>query len=405
MNVLITNIWLNHHGGTEVGVRDLAIALHKRGIHVEVFSPELGAVADEIRNAGIYITDSTENLIQKPEVIHAQHFIPAMDAMIRFPDVPAIYFLHDRTHPADTPPKYGQIVKYMAVDYNCLDRLIIDNGIDEKLTGVLYNWVDTDRFRMRPVISEKPAKALVFSNYATKESYFKILKEACSKLDIELEGLGLGFGNSINDPEKILHEYDIVFAKAKAAMEALATGAGVILCDTRGLGEFVSRENFNHFRKFNFGMKTLIRPITIDLVTEEIGKYNPDEILEAARLIRNDASFSVYVDEILKLYHAAIKEYNQRRSENKNYDDTITIHKYLSQKTYALQKEIKNMQGKSNSLQKPADSIMKAEKINRDQNEIIQRLSKENIQLKSSLSYKIGRFLTAPARYLYELFK
>jgi glycosyltransferase involved in cell wall biosynthesis len=405
MNVLITNIWLSHHGGTEVVVRDLAIALHKRGAHVEVYSPELGAVADEIRNAGILIVDSTEDLIMKPDLIHAQHFIPAMDAMIRFPDVPAIYFLHDRTHPADTPPKYSQVVKYMAVDYNCLDRLIIDNGIDEKLTGVLYNWVDTDRFRMRSAISEKPAKALVFSNYATKENYFKILREACSKLDIELEGIGIGFGNPIKDPENILHQYDIVFAKAKAAMEALATGAGVILCDTRGLGEFVSRENFNHFRKFNFGMKTLVRPINVDLVIKEILKYNPDEILEAAGLMRNDASFSVYVDNILKLYHAEINNYYQRRNENRNIDDILTIQKYLSLKNSSFQKELKNKQNLSISIQKHTDSINLKEKINKEQNDMIQCLSRQNIQLKSSWSYRIGRFLTAPARFVYEFFR
>jgi len=405
MNVLITNIWLANHGGTEVGVRDLAIALHKRGIHVEVYSPELGAVAEEIRNAGILIVDSTEDLIMKPDLIHAQHFMPAMDAMIRFPDVPAVYFLHDRTHPADTPPKYSQIVKYMAVDYNCLDRLIIDNSIDEKLTGVIYNWVDTDRFRLRSFISEKPARALVFSNYATKDNYFKILKEACSKLDLELEGIGVGFGNSLRDPENILHNYDIVFAKAKAAMESLATGAGVILCDTRGLGEFVGPGNYNHFRKFNFGMKTLTRPIDVDLVMKEILKYDPDEILAAAKLIRKDASFSVYVDEIQKIYHAAIIDYQQKRTENKNHEDVLTVREYLSIKNSSFQKELKNKQKLSESLQKLTDSIKVKEKINNDQYDIIQRLRRENIQLKSSWSNKIGRILTAPARYIYEIFR
>jgi glycosyltransferase involved in cell wall biosynthesis len=405
MNILITNIWLNYHGGTEVGVRDLAIALHKRGNHVEVYSPELGTVADEIRNAGILIVDSTDDLIMKPDLIQAQHFMPAMDAMIRFPGVPAIYFLHDRTHPSDTPPKYSQVVKYMAVDYNCLDRLIIDNGIDESLTGVIYNWVDTDRFRLRSAISEKPAKALVFSNYATEKNYFKILEEACSKLDLELEGIGVGFGNSIKDPENILHQYDIVFAKAKAAMEAMATGAGVILCDTRGLGEFVSRENFNHCRKFNFGMKTLVRPVDVDLVVEEIGKYRPDKILEAANLIRNNASFSVYIDDILKLYNAAINEYHQRRNEDKNIDDILTIQKYLSLKNSSFRREMKNKQNLSRSIEKLGVSINLKGEINKDQKNMILSLKRENIQLKNSWSYRIGRFITSPARIFYEFFK
>ena len=47
MNILLTNIWLDKYAGTEVGIRDLAIAFHKRGINVEVYSPNLGVVADE----------------------------------------------------------------------------------------------------------------------------------------------------------------------------------------------------------------------------------------------------------------------------------------------------------------------------------------------------------------------
>jgi glycosyltransferase involved in cell wall biosynthesis len=405
LNILITNIWLSNHGGTEVGVRDLAVAFHKRGIHVEVYSPELGVVADEIRDAGIHITDSVENLVLKPDVIHAQHFIPSMDAMIRFPDVPAVYFLHDRMHPADTPPKYHQVVKYMAVDYNCLDRLIADNGIDEKLTGVIYNWVDTDRFALRPSIAKKPVKALVFSNYATEENYYKILSEACSKLNIELDGIGFGFGNPIKDPENILHNYDIVFAKAKAAMEAMATGAGVILCDTRGLGEFVSRENFDHFRKFNFGMKTLTRLIDVDLVIEEIGKYNPAGILEAARLIRNQASFSVYVDEILKLYQAIIQEYQQRKNNNVNHEDILTIRQYFSLKNADFQKELRINKKLSESIDKLSYTIKEKEKINKYQEDVIQRQKRENIRLKSSWSFRIGRFLTAPAGIFHKFFK
>ena len=178
MNILITNIWLVNYAGTEVYVRDLAIALKNRGIHVEVYSPDLGTVAAEIREAGILVTDSTEELVNKPDLIHAHHFIPTMDVIVRFPDTGVIYFLHDRTNIVDTPPKHRNIVKYMAVDYNCIDRLVIDNNIPVESTGVLYNWVDTSRFKLRETIHQKPKKALVFSNTANVDNYYKTIKEA-----------------------------------------------------------------------------------------------------------------------------------------------------------------------------------------------------------------------------------
>jgi glycosyltransferase involved in cell wall biosynthesis len=403
MNILITNIWLSNHAGTEVGVRDLAIALHKRGIHIEVYSPELGAVANEIRNAGVHVVDSTRDLIQQPDLIHAQHFIPSMDAMARFPGVPAVYFLHDRLHPSDTPPKYSQVARYVAVDYNCLDRLIIDNGIEEKDTFVLYNWVDTDRFKLRGHISNKPSRALVFSNYATKDNYFRVLQEACERSNIGLDGTGRGFNNEVADPENIMHNYDIVFAKAKAAMEALATGAGVILCDTRGLGEFVTRENFSHFRKYNFGMRTLTRPVETGLVLAEINKYGKDKILEAALLIRKDASFTTYLEKILEIYRSAIREYHQRKDTGRNTQDIATIREYLSQKNTLIQKKMDEISGYS-SRNTEQFKHEKDKQIRHYENMIRERDIITG-QIKKSWSYRLGRFLTFPARYFYELFK
>ncbi len=406
MNILITNIWLSNHTGTEVGVRDLAIALHKRGIHIEVYSPELGAVADEIRNAGIHVVDSMQDLTLKPDLIHAQHFVPSMDAMTWFPGVPAVYFLRDRTHPADTPPKYSQIAKYMAVDYNCLDRLIIDNGIDEKKTGVLLNWVDTSRFKLRQKFSVKPSKALVFSNYATKNNYFRVIKEACSKMDMELDGLGTGLGNSVVDPENKLHNYDLVFAKGKAAMESLATGAGVIVCDSLGIGESVTLDNYDNYRRNSFWIKTLNGHINTDQVIQEIKKFNIEDTRQLSHKIRSDASFPVYMDNIIKLYHETITAYHKKELKNRNYDDEITIRKYLSLKDAAFKNELmKYEQILANPLKKQTNSFIEMKRIVPGQNMENLDLNREIIIIKNSWSYKIGRFLTAPARFFYDLFK
>ena len=310
MKVLITNIWLVDWGGTEVYVRDLAVALHLQGIQVEVYSPELGTVSKEIAVAGINVTDSIESLKNVPDIIHAHHTKPALEVLSAFPGVPAIYMIHARNYPEDTPPKHNQIIRYLASDYNTLDQLLTEEGIPYDHAEVFLNWVDTDRFSLKEQWLEKPLKALVFSNYATMDNHLRFIQEACELTGLELDSVGRGVRNSMGNPESILRNYDIVFAKAKAAIEAMATGAMVIPCDFRGLGEGVNTRNFSYFRKYNFGMKILNRPIESKLLVQEIKKYDLREIKKVAARIRKEAALSTYVNRIVLLYRRSITRFH-----------------------------------------------------------------------------------------------
>lgn len=309
MNVLLTNIYLDSHFGTEVYTRDLAVALHNRGIHVEVYSPQPGKVAAEIRDAGIHVTDTPDQLLHCPDIIHGHHYEPTVQALACFPDTPALYFVHDRTNPVDTPVKHSRVIKYLASDHNTLDRLVIDEGIPPEHTAVLLNWVDTRKFLLRAQRNNKPQKALVFSNYASEINYLPVLRKACRAMDLSLDCIGQGVGRELKNPEQVLGNYDIIFAKAKAAIEAMATGACVIACDFRGLGEMVTTQNYGHFRKYNFGMKILSRPITKELVVEEIKKYDCGEGIKVAALIREEACLERYIDILLGYYQEVISKY------------------------------------------------------------------------------------------------
>ncbi len=309
MNVLLTNYSLDIRFGTEVYIRDLAVELHNRGIHVEVYSPQLGTVAAEIRDAGIHVASSPDQLLLCPDIIHGQHFEPTVNALVCFPDTPAIYFVHDRTNHLDTPVKHSRIIKYLASDHNTLDRLVIDEGIPPEHVSVLLNWVDTRKFLFKEQRNNVPQKAVVFSNYASDANYLDPLRKACREMNISLDCFGRGVGKEIKSPEQVVGNYDIVFAKAKSAIEAMATGACVIACDFRGLGEMVTRKNYAHFRNYNFGMKILNRPITKESVMEEIKKYDCEEGKKCAALIREEASLPLYVDKLLGHYNEVITKY------------------------------------------------------------------------------------------------
>ncbi|HEV7701000.1 MAG TPA: glycosyltransferase [Pyrinomonadaceae bacterium] len=333
MKVLLTNIWLENYAGTQLYIRDLAIALHRHGHDVEVYSPQIGAVARKIRKAGVRVVDSTRDLINVPDVIHAQHFIPAVDAILRFPGVPVIYFLHSRFYIGDIPPKHSQVVKYVAVDHNCLDRLIVTNMIPGNNTTVIRNWVDTETFPLREDRPATPLRAVVFSNYAKSDNYYKIVRAACLKAGLEVDGIGYYLNKVETAPEKVIGRYDIVFAKAKAAMEAMATGAAVIVCDANGLAETVTTSNFDYFRKLNFGAKTLSRPVEVSSLIAEIKKYDLTENLRVAHRIREEASFDRTFKTIFELYGEAIAEYASGVGQNKTSDGrTLAFHSRFRQR-------------------------------------------------------------------------
>lgn len=310
MNILITNIELSKPGGTVTYVLDLASTLTLRGHTVEVFSYKIGSIAGVLKSAGINVVTNVKKLRNIPDIIHSHHHPTTIDVIKKFNNTPVIFFLHDRTSPLDHPPKCPQILKYVAVDYNCLDRLRSEN-IDTADTFVIHNWVDTNKFRLREHFSDMPAKALVFSNYATPNNFYKIIKDACKLSGIELNVLGRGMGTQVNNPEDHLLKYDLVFAKAKAAIEALSTGAAVITCDFSGLGDMVTQSNIREIIKYNFGMKSLTKPITVDLIIEEIKKFNRDQNKLNAILIREEASLDRVINSLMDLYKNTIKLYNE----------------------------------------------------------------------------------------------
>src|SRR5205823_5937134 len=100
--------------------------------------------------------------------------------------------------------------------------------------------------------------------------YFGIVRQACAARGIQLDALGIGVGRSESHPERLLGQYDLVFAKARAALEALAMGTSVIACDSAGLAGMVTPENYERLRRLNFGVRCLRDPITFENVTREL---------------------------------------------------------------------------------------------------------------------------------------
>ncbi len=326
MRVLITNNTLDTRGGSELYVRDLASALLRRGHNPLAYSTRLGAVAEELRSATIPVIDDLDLLTVPPDIIHGQHHLDAMTAMLYFPDTPAVYFCHGWLPWEEMAPRFPTIRHYVAVDDLCQERLQCLHGIPPERIRVIRNFVDLQRFGLRADLPAIPRKALVFSNYIGEDGCLGILRQACAARGIELDAIGLSVGHSEARPERILGCYDIVFAKARCALEALASGTAVIACDAAGLGGMITPDNYETFRALNFGIRSLRNPITLDTITRELDRYDAAGAREVTRRVRSEAGIDPAIEQILQVYQEAmeahVRESRERKSKRESPSDS-----------------------------------------------------------------------------------
>jgi hypothetical protein len=312
MRVLFTIQTLEGPAGASLYVRDCALELLRQGHQPVVFSTRVGALAAELRARTVPVIDRLDRLTSTPDIIHGNAPIETVAALLHFPETPAVFVCHAWDNPDSLPPKMPRIMRYLAVDDTCRDHLVCQEGIPEDRVLVRFNAVDLDRFAPRGALPARPRRALVFSNQASNDNYVPSIRDACAGFGIEVDVAGQASGHSVDRPEAILGDYDLVFGKARCALEALATGAAVIVCDAGGLAALVSGDNLDQLRRKNFGRRSLENPVTPEAIAGEIRKYDPDDASRVSARVRAAEGVSDAVRSLLHVYEGAIADHRSR---------------------------------------------------------------------------------------------
>jgi glycosyltransferase involved in cell wall biosynthesis len=311
LRILFTNHTLDARAGTELYVLDLARHLLRRGHAVSAFSRRLGPVAEELRREGVEVVDDLGALRQAPEVLHGHHHPETMAALLHFPGLPALYVCHGAVPWVERPPLFPRIRRYVAVDLPTRERIAARAGITGERVDLIVeilNFVDLERFRPRAPLPDLPRRALVFSNYASEANFLPAVRAACDARGITCDIAGVSSGAPSDRPEDLLPGYDLVFAKGKAALEALAVGCAVILCDAQGVGPLVTIEDLDRLRRLNFGFRTLTAPHTSEVLAAQIERYDPLAAEAVRRRIREMAGIDPVVVHYERLYAAIVAE-------------------------------------------------------------------------------------------------
>ncbi len=229
--------------------------------------------------------------------------------MLRFPAVPAIFVCHGWLPWPEAPPRFPSIRRYVAVDTLRRDRLVLEHGIGPRMVEIVENFVDTDRFARRTTpLPSRPRRALLFSNQAGQNPLSTAVSEVCGARGLELETVGLRSGRPVSDPEAMLPGFDLVFARGRSALEAMAVGAAVILCDVEGDGPLVTSENFDRLRTLNFGLGALQRPIAAGRLAAAVDRYDPADAARVCEEVRSRCGLPTAVEHLLRIYGEVLAE-------------------------------------------------------------------------------------------------
>jgi hypothetical protein len=293
--------------GTETYTRDLALGLLRTGHTPMRYSPTLGELADELREAAIPVASDLRALGDPPDVIHGHHLFETLAALSRFPGVPAVFVCHDASAWVATPPRHPRIHRFVAVDTGCRERLVDQEGIDASRCVVIPNAVDLGRFRPRGPLPERPRRALAFGHVLDAAS-ISCLERVCSDRGIELARAGARVGGELPSPEVSLGEYDLVFAKGRCALEAMAVGAAVVVCGPGGVGMLVTSAELDALRPLNFGRRSYRLPFEAEHLGAQMDRYDARDAEAVSRRIRSLVGLDALSAGLVEVYEAVVEE-------------------------------------------------------------------------------------------------
>lgn len=307
VKILLAVCSMAHRSGAELFVHDVATVLHQRGHSVVVYAPIMGDMVDGLRQRCIACVVDLNQVAEAPDIIIGNTRDDTVACLAHFLDVPAISICHDRTSSHGRPPLFSRVRQHVAVDANCAERLSLESGIPATGIAIVSNGVDLQRFRPRPALPGRPRRAAIFSNYATESPDTRAIRSACELLGLSLEVIGQGVGRQAAAPEDLLGSFDLVFAKARCAMEAMAVGCAVVLLNEgMGLAGLVTADKVQEWHRWNFGRRLMQAPIDSDAIRREVLRYDAADAALVSDYVRTHVSLDATADALEALARQVI---------------------------------------------------------------------------------------------------
>lgn len=304
--ILITNYILDQGSGTEMYVHDLALSLLSNGRLPIVYCPRPGLLFRRLQELGVCVVDDLAQIGAPPDVIHGHHSLETIAAAMRFPMCPTLFVCHDCSTWYDTAPSLPNIIKYVAVDQACYDRMVFQHGISPDQLQIIPNGVDLSRFPLRAGLPARPRSILCFG-HSFREEYVEQVRQAAPAFHVE--SIGISTNRNLVEPGPWLGKFDIILARGRSAREAIATGAATIVADIMGVGDMVTSNNYSDFQTNNFGRRLLRKAFSVESVRGAVAQYDAEDAWQVAIQHRQQNSLAEIVQLFESIYDQLLDDF------------------------------------------------------------------------------------------------
>jgi hypothetical protein len=255
--IALTNCHLANFAGSELWTEEVARYLHGLGLALLVFSPVMGAISRRMTEHGLIVTDDAKSLADfAPDIVHINHYSAVASAISGVSTrARLINMIHGLLPPPGLPARLGMDA-YWSVALHATAKITLLTSCPWEQVRHIPNYFDESKFF--PSTGQRAKRALLFSSKTTPDQRDR-LTGWLGNLGFELDHIGYG-GVPSSDPAALLGRYSLVFAVARSAIEALATGARVILWDSGVLGPMVTEQNFWTCVAANFSLASCVLP-------------------------------------------------------------------------------------------------------------------------------------------------
>jgi hypothetical protein len=151
-------------------------------------------------------------------------------------------------------------------------------------------------------MSSPPRRAAVFGNNAADGGFVESVRRACVQAGLSLDEFGSGVGRTLRNPERHLANYDVVFAKARCAIEALAAGCALIAVDEAGYGGLVTSADIDWMLDWNIGDRCLQRAHDAQAIVEDLLRIDIEDAGRVSEVVRRRCSLTAAVDAYERVY-------------------------------------------------------------------------------------------------------
>lgn len=269
MRFVLANRHLIAAGGTEVHLVTITEHLQRLGHEVVVYAPELGAYAGHARRRGIEVVDDVGALPAACDVVFAQDTIVVYELAERYPDALLVFRICGDVFDFQLAPQLDGVVDLFVVLSDRYERVALASAASAPVLRLRVP-IDVDRLVPLGALRERPERAVMLGNYGEREA---LVRATWSELGVEVTRVG-GDAQTY-DVAAALADADIVVAKSRAALDAMACGRAVYVYDFLGGDGWVTPSAYAAMEADMFAGQATDRVIDAPTLRSDLASYTP----------------------------------------------------------------------------------------------------------------------------------